>query len=386
MLKPSTLRAVPRGLRIPRTPQTIPCRAFGRSRSSRPTERLDINNLARDRNEYDRDRKYFLVAGVIAGFIGIGLTGTKLYHAIQAQNKPGNATYQLESATPTEQFVTEAGARRKVVLHDEQGNEVVPTGNATVPQFPRVLELAPSKAPAPSSDAVQQPIAATVQDSAGVEYTLVGLGLRTVTFVGFQVYVVGYYIATADIAKLQQYLVKKVNPIATTLVPGEREDLRKALLDAREGEEAWTTLLRDFKCRSAFRIAPVRDTDFHHLRDGFVRAIQARSSADKEAFGDEAFGDAMGQFRALFNRGKVPKQREMILCRDETGALDVLYDDGKTGRQTVGRVEDERVSRLLWLNYLAGKKVASEEARKNIIDGIMEFVERPVGTVATQVV
>ncbi|KAG7142009.1 hypothetical protein HYQ46_007717 [Verticillium longisporum] len=72
------------------------------------------------------------------------------------------------------------------------------------------------------------------------------------------------------------------------------------------------------------------------------------------------------------------------MLRDDRGALDVLYDDGK-GRQPVGRVEDERVSRLLWLNYLAGKKVASEVARKNIIEGVMEFVERPVGTVATQV-
>jgi hypothetical protein len=49
-------------------------------------------------------------------------------------------------------------------------------------------------------------------------------------------------------------------------------------------------------------------------------------------------------------------------------------------------VEDERVSRALWLNYLAGKKVASEPARKNIVEGIMEFVERPIGTVAAQVV
>jgi hypothetical protein len=79
--------------------------------------------------------------------------------------------------------------------------------------------------------------------------------------------------------------------------------------------------------------------------------------------------------------------------RDETGRLSIAYDGGankkegrEAGRQRVGVVEDERVSRLLWLNYLAGKKVASEPARKNIVEGIMEFVERPVGTVASQVV
>ncbi|KAJ4856645.1 chalcone isomerase like domain-containing protein [Trichoderma breve] len=55
-------------------------------------------------------------------------------------------------------------------------------------------------------------------------------------------------------------------------------------------------------------------------------------------------------------------------------------------REVMGTVEDERLSRLLWLNYLAGSKVASEPARESIIEGVMEFVERPVGTVATQVV
>jgi hypothetical protein len=52
----------------------------------------------------------------------------------------------------------------------------------------------------------------------------------------------------------------------------------------------------------------------------------------------------------------------------------------------LGGVHDERLSRAVWLNYLAGKTVASEGARKSIIEGIMEFVERPVGAVATQVV
>jgi hypothetical protein len=67
------------------------------------------------------------------------------------------------------------------------------------------------------------------------------------------------------------------------------------------------------------------------------------------------------------------------------GKLVVWYDDGKIGAQRVGEVVDERISRVLWMQYLAGKKVSSEGARKSIIEGIMEYVERPVGTVAAQV-
>jgi hypothetical protein len=360
--------------------------------NGRPHERFDINSLSRNRNDYDRDRTYFLAAGAIAGFIGIAVTGTKLYQTIQAQNKKKGAdgssssssSLQLDSAAPAEQFVTEAGAKRKVVIHDKDGQELVPTGNKTVPEFPRLLELDPST---PASDAASphDPLTASIVDPSGVEYTLVGVGTRTVTIFGIHVYVVGYYIATADVAKLQKHLVKKVNPIATTLVPGERDDLRKALLDPKESEEEWTALLRDLRCRSAFRIIPVRNTDFHHLRDGFVRAITARSSLDKPAYGDDAFGEAMVQFRAIFNRGKIPSHKELIMSRDASGALEVLYgEDGK--RKLLGRVEDERVSRLLWLNWLAGSNVASAEAQASIINGVMEFVERPVGTVAAQVV
>ncbi|CAI0645350.1 unnamed protein product, partial [Colletotrichum noveboracense] len=292
-------------------------------------------------------------------------------------------------SVPSETFTTEAGSKRKVVIHDDEGKELVPTGNKTVPSFPRTIELS-SKHSASSRDpeaAAQAPIAASVQDSDGVEYTLVGLGIRTVSFLSIQVYMVGYYVATQDVAKLQHYLTKNINPIATTLVPSERDTLKEKLLDPAEGEETWTALLQEVGCRSAFRIVPVRDTDFPHLRDGFVRAITHRSAADKEAYGDEAFGEAMRDFKRLFSRGKVPKSKELLLCRDEKGALEVIYDDGRSfGRQSCGKVQDERVSRLLWLNWLAGKKVASEPARTSIIDGVMEFVERPVGTVAAQVV
>ncbi|OZA78572.1 MAG: hypothetical protein B7X77_03805, partial [Caulobacter sp. 39-67-4] len=93
----------------------------------------------------------------------------------------------------------------------------------------------------------------------------------------------------------------------------------------------------------------------------------------------------------LTSFGKGSVQTVIPLRGGADGALSILYGDGTTKnkdgkRDRMGSVADERLSRLLWLNYLAGNKVASEGARQNIIDGVMEFVERPVGTVATQVV
>ncbi|KAK6218615.1 chalcone-flavanone isomerase [Colletotrichum tabaci] len=394
MFRPRTLRALPRGLQQPAV-RTSRRTLFSRQRNSasRPVERMNIRQIGEERMNYDRDRTYFLAAGAIAGVISFIYTGNKLLNALAAEKKrnananangTGNSGgYQLDSSVPTETFTTEAGSKRKVVLHDDEGREVVPTGNKTVPSFPRTIDLSLSQTHRDPA----APIAASVLDADGVEYTLVGLGIRTVTFLGIQVYMVGHYVATADVAKLQHYLTKKINPIATTLVPSERDSLKAKLLDPVEGEETWSALLQEVGCRSAFRIVPVRDTDFPHLRDGFVRAITARSSVDKDAYGDEAFGQAMKEFNRLFSRGKVQKEKELLLCRDEKGALEVVFDDGRSfGRQTIGKVQDERVSRLLWLNWLAGRSVASEPARQSIIDGVMEFVERPVGTVATQVV
>lgn len=350
---------------------------MGRERPShRAYESLNLDRMRTDSYSYHIKRQRFLAAGAMAGIVAFIYTAYLLKKEIDKPSK-------FDSGLPknADPFLTEAGSKRKTVVHDQEGREMVPTGNTTVQWFPRTLEL---KAGAVDGQEVHN----------GVEYTLVGLGTRTVTFLGFEVYVVGYYIATPDIAAIQKRLIKDINPIATTLVPSERDELRRRLLDPVEGEKLWLEILKDIKPRSAMRIIPVRNTDFPHLRDGFVRAITARSQAHKQEYNDEAFGASMTEFRTLFNRGKMPAKGELIMVRDERGALTIMYDDGKQQKQktenenvlgTIGRVADERVSRALWLNYLAGKAVASEPARKNIVEGIMEFVERPIGTVAAQV-
>ncbi|KAI0490256.1 chalcone-flavanone isomerase [Xylaria cf. heliscus] len=374
------LRSLTTSSRLSTAPTRVRClqkhlspvqrRTFLRNRQSsgRALENLNVGRMRSESYEYHMRRRAFLLCGAFASSLAAIYTAYLLFLEIRKPKK-------LDSGLPdkADPFTIDAGSKRKTVVHDAEGRELVPTGNSVVPMFPRILDLAIG------AEGTQEKVN-------GVEYTLVGLGVRTVTFIGIQVYMVGYYIATQDIAAIQARLVKEINPIATTLVSSEKDTLRQALLDPEHGEKLWNSILQEVRPRSVFRIVPVRDTDFHHLRDGFVRAITGRSQGNNAEFGDEAFGAAMKEFKSLFNRGKVPKAREMLLCRDTAGRLTVTYDDGKAGMGSIGRVTDERVSRLLWLNYLAGKQVASEPARTNIVDGIMEFVERPIGTVATRVI
>lgn len=255
--------------------------------------------------------------------------------------------------------------------------EMVETGTSTVPRFPKTIYLP------------------TGSDYREEEYTLLGLGIRTVSFLGIQVYVVGLYIATSSLPGLQADLVKAVNPIASALIPGEKEQLRSGLLDGEKSYQIWDTLLKEkgSDVKSAWRIVPVRNTDFAHLKDGWVRGITSKTQAasiskEKEQFADESFGLAMRDFKALFGgKGRAPKGSAVLLTRDGDGKLGVLFQEKEGQGQTIdfGVIPDERISRLIWLGYLGGKSVSSEAARNGIVDGIMELVERPIGSIETRV-
>ena len=283
----------------------------------------------------------------------------------------------------------------------------VGTGTSTIPTFPRLITLPSGDVGSPSGA-----LPAGTSSSRTEQYQLVGLGIRTVSFLSIQVYVVGVYIAIPDIEILQERLIRTIDPVATTLVPGERGNLHSLLLDPERGEQIWSEILKDGRIRTALRIVPTRTTDFAHLRDGWIRGITARtqSAAQKGSneYNDEAFATSMNDFKALFGgaRGKLPKAEVLYLLRNRGGELDAFNLKPPTAQKSgggeqaadeskvedveqfkeLGKVKDERISRLIWLGYLGGKTVSSEGARKSVVDGVMEFVGRPVGTVATQVI
>ena len=258
--------------------------------------------------------------------------------------------------------------------------ELVETGTSTIPHFPKTIHI-------PERNQIAD--AVNVTDD---EYTLIGLGIRTVSFLSIQVYVLGMYIRTADIGVLQAAMIRQIDPVATTLVPTEKNQLRQKLLDPEGGRIAWDTLLRENGIRTAIRIVPTRNTDFAHLRDGWVRGITARTQEATQrgdlSYEDEQFGTAMRDFKAVFGgKGKAPRGSVLLLARDDNGKLGALYQEkeGRATYQDMGGVDDERIGRLVWMGYLAGKNVSSESARNGIVEGVMEFVERPVGTVETRI-
>lgn len=283
--------------------------------------------------------------------------------------------------------------------------EQVPTGTSTVPFFPRKIWL-------PRTGVVDDGKSSALPAGTGMpdqdeEYQLLGLGIRTVSFLSIQVYVVGLYVSHSDLSKLQERIVHAVAaPGASTLVQGEKADLKKILLEGQGSEAIWGSVLKEMGLKSAIRIVPTRSTNFTHLRDGWVRMITARSKGPE--FTDAEFEPSVGKFKAIFGARSLKKGRALLLRRAADGGLgawleedDERIDSGTSSAGTsqgaeekkkppsrmvwLGGVSDERISRLVWMGYLAGANVASEGARKSVVDGVMELVERPIGTVDTQV-
>ncbi|KAL2855104.1 chalcone-flavanone isomerase-domain-containing protein [Aspergillus pseudodeflectus] len=395
-------------------PKANPLRTTGNARAARPNEQ----DVAKYRRSMIISASGIAACAVaMYGVITLDAFGLEATQAKETDGKDevkDNAPSGIKLEGP-EGFPHSPSVIR---IQGQDGAEEVATGTSTIPTFPSTIRLPryqQSSATLAPGDEI--PVATGAEDED--EYQLLGLGVRTVSFLKIQVYVVGLYVAKSDISELQRRLIETAvhpptddqviaNPVgatsATSLVSTERQLLKQLLLDEEKGEDAWNAIIKDNGLRTAFRIVPTRNTDFIHLRDGWVRGITARAQkANAKAkvnaegqpvstpgeFEDESFGAAMSDFKKLFGGGQrknVPKGQTLLLLRNERGELDVLFGaDPEKPWRFMGRVSDERVSRLVWLNYLAGKNVSSEDARKSVVDGVMGVVERPVGTLVQKV-
>ncbi|KKK24067.1 hypothetical protein AOCH_001850 [Aspergillus ochraceoroseus] len=283
-----------------------------------------------------------------------------------------------------------------VRIQGQDGVEQVATGTSSVSHFPATIRLPKYQAGSlKSGDEVAT--GEEEEEEEEEEYQLLGLGIRTVSFLKIQVYVVGLYVATSDISELQRRLVHTAvdppseKPVisnavgatsATSLVSTERQHLKELLLDEEKGDAAWDAILKEDGLRTVFRIKATATAKAK--AKAAAEPGESGSLVSAGEFQDEAFGISLNDFKSLFGgsqRKNVPKGQTLLLIRNAHGELDALFQPEPTKPlRFMGRVSDERISRLVWMNYLAGKPVSSEEARRSVVDGIMAIVERPVGT------
>lgn len=226
-----------------------------------------------------------------------------------------------------------------------------------------------------ATDSVQPPTSTPpfpVKLSAdGKEWSLLGCGVRRVSFLGFDVYAIGLYMPETQKREVRELLQSTSGFQSAN---GDVEEFKKSLLDPVHGAAKIRWLL-DQGIDIRIRIVPVRNTDFGHLRDGFVRTILAHPEAKEQT---KAFADGLSELKTIFSRKmSVPKHNVLVMNREgNTGDLKITYYDAKNegdlGQGDVlGTVHNPQVSELLLLQYLTGKKPISETLRDSVIDGLV---------------
>ena len=282
-----------------------------------PTTLKDPRKAYFDKRAYHVQRMQFAAMGLVLSLAGLGLVMynvdldelEKSAEQKKKQQQQSSGTYKMDASADAnakfqgkEVHIIGAGEDKRIVA-EGQGEqiELVETGTSSVPHFPRTIYL-PTTSDSQTIVDASQPGAPENPGNIDnkEEYTLVGLGIRTVMWI--QVYVVGLYIRTTDISALQLQLIHHVNPIASTLVPAEKDDLRKKLLDPIQSREIWTQLLQVPGAKTAWRVTPTRNTDFSHLRDGFVTGISKRTAEAKTSRQRRRDGVRVRLFRAIYRR------------------------------------------------------------------------------------
>jgi hypothetical protein len=149
----------------------------------------------------------------------------------------GTLTYLLTTQRPHKTEAPPPSPSSATISSNVGEPGLVPSGTTSVPPFPRILRH-PTKG----------------------EYVLVGLGIRTVSFLRVQVYVVGFYVHADDEAAVRAAVVRRGGGEA--VAEQERSQLRRRLLDPIAGEQVFDEMLGEGigGWRSLFRVVPTRNT------------------------------------------------------------------------------------------------------------------------------
>ncbi|KAG6869163.1 hypothetical protein C0993_012262 [Termitomyces sp. T159_Od127] len=157
--------------------------------------------------------------------------------------------------------------------------------------------------------------------------TLVGCGVRTVSFLGIKVYSVGFY---ADL---------------------ENPNLK--ISQNMTSDEKIEEIVRNSAC--VIRIVPVRTTSYTHLRDAFMRALQARMALGKNngTISEEeaiVIASPMRKLKSLFPNSPLEKH----------APLDIFLSAPSHERQRtlvfrdLGSIESDWVATEFVLHYFEG--------------------------------
>jgi hypothetical protein len=186
-------------------------------------------------------------------------------------------------------------------------------------------------------------------EMAGTRFKLVAWGVRTVSFLGIQVYNVGLYIPESQFEILPTYALSNV------------------------GMEPWSSLIRIFSYPLLLRIIPVRNTDYAHLRDGFIRSTtqRLRKYSDDDVR-KQLVEESIQSFKELFPRAKLRKGEVLSIVQ---WGPELRLFVGDSMEEGLGSVKNDDLARGLMSAYLVGDKVVSPDLRKKLDQKLQQIAQ-----------
>lgn len=206
-------------------------------------------------------------------------------------------------------------------------------------------------------------------------YSLLGYGFRSVTFISFRVYALGIYIADQDKHLIPDVLDSKFLSNAFIDTDGTKshaENLKEALDDPVKSTVLIGNLL-DSGTRMMAKLTPVRNTDFNHLKDGFIRTILNHPEAKNN---QAVLSAGLEELRKAFTeKGRVAKDDDLIVELQANGSLQFSYHDRKKDQMVrMGLVNEPLVGKLLFSQYMSGPKPLSPSTKNSIAAHIAAMV------------
>ncbi|KAG0356382.1 hypothetical protein BG005_004673 [Podila minutissima] len=197
----------------------------------------------------------------------------------------------------------------------------------------------------------------TIPSQDGTPARLLGLGVRKITFLKVQVYVIGLYAKASDL--------------------DDHTSRFRALPEVQKFQRH-----DDVSCDTAFkamvqapielilRIAPVKNTNGPHLRDGFTRNLT--ETVKKQKLSEPDLEEAMQgilDFKNLFPKGKINVGQAMIFRKSPDGTMTIQLDD-----EVLGTTSNQWLIENFFFGYLQSQNPISSQARDSIAKGIQDLL------------
>ncbi|KAG0308988.1 hypothetical protein BGZ98_005850 [Dissophora globulifera] len=197
----------------------------------------------------------------------------------------------------------------------------------------------------------------TIPSEDGSPARLLGLGVRKITFLKVQVYVVGLYAKASDLDDHNSRF---------RALPEVQKFQRT---DQASADTAFRAVIQT-PIELILRIVPVRNTNGPHLRDGFTKSLVEAAKRQKlsEPENEEAM-DGINEFKNLLPKGKISSSQALLFRKSPDGSMKVQLDD-----EELGTTRNRWVIETFFSAYLQGDHPISKKARDSIAEGIQDLL------------